>query len=74
MLLAAAAEAPINLAESFIVGDRWRDIEAGRGAGVRTVFVDRGYGEKLPNSADLVVNSLIEAVSLIIGMQVGEER
>lgn len=49
-----------------MVGDRWRDIEAGRAAGTMTVFVDRGYEEPRPNHPDLVVAELLEAVEWII--------
>jgi D-glycero-D-manno-heptose 1,7-bisphosphate phosphatase len=51
MLLAAAAEHGIDLAESFMVGDRWRDVDAGAAAGCRTVWIDRGYRERPPEHA-----------------------
>ena len=38
----------IDLPASFMVGDRWRDVEAGRRAGCRTVFIDLGYAERRP--------------------------
>ena len=41
-----------------MVGDRWRDIEAGRAAGCRTIFVDYGYDERRPERADFVTTSL----------------
>lgn len=66
MLLAAAADHRIALADSWMVGDRWRDVGAGRAAGCRTVFVDHGYDEPLPEGADLVVSSLGEAVPFIL--------
>ncbi len=43
LLLAAAADLGIDLGRSVMVGDRWRDVEAGRRAGCRTVHIDRGY-------------------------------
>ena len=43
MLLEAAAAHAIDLAESFMVGDRWRDVDAGAAAGCRTIWIDRGY-------------------------------
>jgi D-glycero-D-manno-heptose 1,7-bisphosphate phosphatase len=49
-----------------VVGDRWKDVEAGRAAGCATVFVDRGYRERKPEGADLVVDELPEAVSWIL--------
>jgi D-glycero-D-manno-heptose 1,7-bisphosphate phosphatase len=67
MLVAAAADAGISLGDSFMVGDRWRDIEAGRRAGTITVFVDHGYDEPRPERPDHTVRSLAEAVPIIVG-------
>lgn len=49
MILEAAEAHAVALADSFMVGDRWRDIEAGRRAGCRTVFLDLGYDERRPD-------------------------
>ena len=65
MLLAAANELGLDLARSFMVGDRWRDIDAGRRAGCQTVFVDRGYEERQPEAPDAVVTNITEAVDWI---------
>ncbi len=60
MLLDAAREAGIVLARSWMVGDRWRDIDAGHAAGCRTVLVGPGHAERAPalppaaRAADLV--------------------
>ncbi len=67
MLLAAAREWGIDLASSFMVGDRWRDIEAGRRAGCRTVFIDYGYDEPRPVGFDFVTDSLSGAAAWICG-------
>ncbi len=67
MLLDAAKAHAIDLAGSFMVGDRWRDIEAGRQAGCKTVFVDYGYAEKQPERFDYRVRSLLEAAEAILG-------
>lgn len=66
MLIEAAARFDIALADSVMVGDRWRDIEAGRRAGCRTVFVDAGYAERRPDDPDLTVACLAEAVPWIL--------
>lgn len=66
MLLHAARELSIDLANSWMIGDRWRDVAAGRAAGCRTVFVDYGYDEPRPEPPDLVVCSLAEAVPLVL--------
>ncbi len=47
--------------QCVMVGDRWRDVEAGRRAGCRTALVGDGYGEILPSEPDLRVASLWEA-------------
>jgi D-glycero-D-manno-heptose 1,7-bisphosphate phosphatase len=66
MLLDAAAKWDIDLARSFMVGDRWRDVEAGQNAGCKTVFVDYRYAEKQPERVDCRVQSLLEAVPYIL--------
>ena len=66
MLEAAARDAGLSLSESFMVGDRWRDIEAGRRAGCAVIFIDRGYHERRPDDPDAIVGSLPEAVDWIL--------
>jgi D-glycero-D-manno-heptose 1,7-bisphosphate phosphatase len=66
MILAAAGELGIDLAKSFMVGDRKSDVEAGRAAGCTTVFVDLGYAEPVPDVPDYVVHSIAEAADVII--------
>ncbi|MBO0728396.1 MAG: HAD family hydrolase [Acidimicrobiaceae bacterium] len=65
LLLQAAAENDIDLGRSFLVGDRWRDIEAGQRAGCRTIFIDRGYLERRSVGADAEVSDLAEAAERI---------
>ena len=56
-----------DLAASAIVGDRWRDIEAGRAAGVGvTILVDYGYDERLPHDPSARVSTLAEAVDWLL--------
>lgn len=66
-LVDAAIEYQINLKNSFMVGDRWRDIEAGAAAGCKTFFINYGYREKQPDFPDFIVSSLAEAAEIIIG-------
>jgi len=61
MLIEAAREWNINLRESFMVGDRWRDIEAGKAAGCFTYYIDYKYQEKPPDRPDNIVTSLEDA-------------
>jgi D-glycero-D-manno-heptose 1,7-bisphosphate phosphatase len=74
LLLEAVAAYSIDLAASFMVGDRWRDIEAGRRAGCRTIFIDRGYAERQPNPpADYTAKDLSAAADWILSqIQTGE--
>jgi D-glycero-D-manno-heptose 1,7-bisphosphate phosphatase len=66
MILDAARRHGIDLAASFTVGDRWRDVDAGRAAGTVTIFVDRGYDESLGERPDVVVGGIQEASEWII--------
>lgn len=68
MLLEAAGQYSINLSKSYMIGDRWRDIEAGRAAGCETILV-RGeipYNERQAKDPDTIVNSLLEACHYIL--------
>jgi D-glycero-D-manno-heptose 1,7-bisphosphate phosphatase len=66
MLLEAAADWDLDLRQSYLVGDRWKDVEAGRVAGCLTLFVDDGMGENRSMPADRIVRSLAEAARLIL--------
>jgi D-glycero-D-manno-heptose 1,7-bisphosphate phosphatase len=66
MIVNAAEVHGLALSRSVMVGDRWRDIAAGRAAGVATVFVDRNYDERRPTGHDLTVRGLHEATSFIL--------
>lgn len=65
MLYAAAVERDIRLTESYVVGDRWRDIGAGRRAGCTTILVD-GPRENTAIEPHVSVNDLCGAVSWIL--------
>lgn len=67
LLLAAATQHGIDLGRSYMVGDRWRDTEAGQRAGCKTFFIDYGYAEKQPESINFRVRSLSEAARIILG-------
>ena len=61
-------QAPVYpMADSVMVGDRWKDIEAGRRAGVAAaILVDAGYDERSASDPDLRVPSLSDAVDWIL--------
>jgi D-glycero-D-manno-heptose 1,7-bisphosphate phosphatase len=67
LLLQAAAKHSIDLSSSFMIGDRWRDIEAGSSAGCRTILIDYGYSEQNPrHPPNAQVSSLRAAVDWIL--------
>jgi D-glycero-D-manno-heptose 1,7-bisphosphate phosphatase len=66
MLFEAAQELGIDLAASYMVGDRWRDVGAGQAAGCRAYFIDCAYAEKRPGKPYVAVKSLPEAVDQIL--------
>ena len=66
MILDAAAALGLDLTRSWMVGDRWRDVDCGRRAGVKTVFIDFGYAEELREQPDVVTRSFAEAVDAVL--------
>jgi D-glycero-D-manno-heptose 1,7-bisphosphate phosphatase len=67
MLLDSAIELGISLPDSFMVGDRASDIDAGRTAGCQTVFIDLGYtSERRPDNATFAVRTIGEAADIIL--------
>jgi D-glycero-D-manno-heptose 1,7-bisphosphate phosphatase len=65
LLLDAAADLGVELARSLMVGDRWRDVEAGKRAGVTTVWLRSHYREPPPVAPDHVVERLLDVVPLV---------
>src|SRR4051794_31377629 len=68
LLLRAAATHDIDLARSFLVGDRWRDVDCAHNAGCRAIFVDCNYREPLRAAPEFTVTTFSEAVQLILGL------
>jgi len=66
MLLRAAREHGIDLSKSWMVGDRWRDIDCGHAAGCGTILIVRGYDEQLRQPPDYRAGNLLEAAELIL--------
>jgi D-glycero-D-manno-heptose 1,7-bisphosphate phosphatase len=57
-LLEASAEHGIDLTRSYMVGDRWRDVDCGNAAGCTTIFVDYGYRETLRTPPAITVKEV----------------
>jgi D-glycero-D-manno-heptose 1,7-bisphosphate phosphatase len=73
MILRAREKFGLDLAGSFMVGDRWRDIEAGGCVGCRTILIGDGYGETFHCAPTIKLASLPKAASWII-QQSRDER
>ncbi|HTK80272.1 MAG TPA: HAD family hydrolase [Rhizomicrobium sp.] len=73
MLLRAAAREGLDLSQSYMVGDRYRDIEAGHSASCRTILVGDGYGERFKAQPDATVATLSEAVDWILKQPVTKD-
>lgn len=70
LLLEAAAKYGVELKSSYLIGDRWRDVNAGVAAGCRTVFIDQNYDERGPEFLpDIRVSSLSQAVDWILDQE-----
>ena len=69
-LLQASADLKLDLKQSFLVGDRWKDIEAGQAVGARAVLVRTGYGRDAEREKQdfgtVILDNLIQAVSWIL--------
>jgi D-glycero-D-manno-heptose 1,7-bisphosphate phosphatase len=74
LLIDAQQKYDLDLARSFFIGDRWRDVDAGNAAGCKTVFIDYKYSERAPSTEPSVrVSSLREAVDWIISREMDED-
>lgn len=67
LLFRAVDEYGVDLKSSFLVGDRWRDIEAGFAAGCQTIWIDREYDDPPPRHIPSArVASLSDAATWIL--------
>jgi D-glycero-D-manno-heptose 1,7-bisphosphate phosphatase len=66
MVLGAAATHGIDLSRSFLVGDRWRDVDCAHAAGCRAIFIDHGYREALKEKPEFTVSTFEEAAEIIL--------
>jgi D-glycero-D-manno-heptose 1,7-bisphosphate phosphatase len=66
MLYDAARQHGVALEGSVLIGDRWKDMEAGHSAGCACVFLDRQYSEPMPVRSEVAVQDLREAVAWIL--------
>lgn len=69
LLMLAAAEFQIELDKSYLIGDRWRDIEAAQRVACPAIFIDYGYAERQPEEPYIRALSLADAVDWILGKE-----
>jgi len=78
MILRAGREMNIDLPQSFMIGDRFVDVDAAHGAGVKSVLLRSGdglieiekFGKTSTNQPHLVADNLLQAVDAILSGQV----
>ena len=77
MIVRAARDMDIDISSSFMIGDKYIDVEMGRRVGARSVLVRTGYGEEelekhrdFPYKPDFVADNLLHAVEAILSGQV----
>jgi D-glycero-D-manno-heptose 1,7-bisphosphate phosphatase len=64
MLIECSRKWRIDLQSSYMVGDGWKDMEAGKKAGCKCILIDAEYNKGV--SADWRANSLVEAIKIIL--------
>ena len=73
LLIEAQRKYNLDLSRSFLIGDRWKDVDAGNAAGLKTVLIDYNYRERDPSTEPSVrVCSLREAVEWIGALQINK--
>jgi MurNAc alpha-1-phosphate uridylyltransferase len=69
MLLDAAAQLGVDLKKSWIVGDTWKDVQAGRSAGVRSILLATDYNTEVQPTADFCFSTLGDIASFISSLK-----
>lgn len=66
LLKQAAEDYKIDLKQSFLVGDRWRDISCAHTGGLKAFFIDRNYDEPYPDPPFISVKDMEEVADLLL--------
>ena len=66
LILRAAVELSIDPKRSYVIGDRWRDVDCARAAGCHAILIQRGYHETLRDAPDFTVANFKDAVNTIL--------
>ena len=65
MIIKAAKKYKINLKKSYLIGDRWKDIDAGKKVFCKTIFINKNYNEKLNMKPDYKIKKFEEILNYI---------
>ena len=65
LILEAAEKWNINLKKSYMIGDRWKDVEAGTLSGCKTIFINNNYKEQIKSQPNFISENLLKAVNII---------
>ena len=65
LILQVAQKWGIDLEQSYVIGDSWKDIGAGKSAGCKTFLLNREYNKDTNCNHDFAVNNIEEAVEII---------
>ena len=69
LLTKAAEDFGVDLESSYMIGDRWRDIAAGKSARCTSIFIDRGYAERRPENPDFTTGSVVDGARWILSRE-----
>tara|TARA_B000000565_G_C23686867_1_gene340417 strand:- start:260 stop:793 length:534 start_codon:yes stop_codon:yes gene_type:complete len=69
LITTAKEKYDLNLEKSFVIGDRWRDIDAAENSKCKSIFIDHGYTEKKPKGYEFKSNSINDAIVFILKAQ-----
>ena len=70
LLLDAGKKWGINLNKSYMIGDRWKDVQAGINAGCKTIFIKNNYNENKDVKASFITNKLINAAYILENLKI----
>ena len=70
LLLHASKKWNVDLKKSFMIGDRWRDIQSGEKAGCKTIYLDYNYKDIKPKNPNFITDTLLNAVNIIENFEI----
>lgn len=65
MIIKMKKKYKLDLKKSYVVGDRWRDIDAGYEANCKTIFIENNYREKLKKKPNFTVKKFKQILRYI---------